>query len=55
MMFHEQLWVHLAYDGRALREGVPREAVLQFLRGLMHEHGRRKPAEIAVFMESSPG
>lgn len=54
MMFHEQLWVHLAFDGRVVAEGVPREAVLHFLRSLMHDHGRRKPGEIAAFMERRP-
>ena len=37
----------LVKEGRSVAEAVPREAALQFLRGLMHDHSRRKPAEIA--------
>ena len=38
MVFHEQLWGHLAYDGHRLQQGVGRDYVLLLLRTLFDQN-----------------
>lgn len=37
MMFHDQLWAHMAYNGQIIQKGVPRDLGLLFLRALFDQ------------------
>ena len=50
MVFHDQLWGHLAFDGRVLAKEVARDHTLLFLRALFDQN--YSPKEHAEFLVS---
>jgi hypothetical protein len=37
MMFHDQLWAHMAFNGQIIQKGIPRDLGLLFLRALFDQ------------------